>query len=152
MSHKRLLYCVKVNYTSLDHLLLGENADIDKVSSKPSITRNGREVRTIGRVCGNAISIVPYHFRYRTAELGRQSVDRRQRVDCGGIGDSSQVDVFVWAMGDGEQSRSIGISRNALRDVETDLEKPRTHLKARGFSRDELNVVGQGLSKRGVFA
>jgi len=29
-THKRLLYCVNVNYTSLDHLLLGGNADIDK--------------------------------------------------------------------------------------------------------------------------
>jgi hypothetical protein len=29
-SHKRLLYCVNVNRTSLDHLLLGRNADIDK--------------------------------------------------------------------------------------------------------------------------
>jgi hypothetical protein len=28
--HKRLLYCVKVNRTSLDHLLLGKNADVDK--------------------------------------------------------------------------------------------------------------------------
>jgi len=27
--HKRLLYCVNVNRTSLDHLLLGESADID---------------------------------------------------------------------------------------------------------------------------
>jgi hypothetical protein len=28
--HKRLLYCVNVNRTSLDHLLLGKNADVDK--------------------------------------------------------------------------------------------------------------------------
>jgi hypothetical protein len=28
--HKRLLYCVNVNRTSLDHLLLGGNADVDK--------------------------------------------------------------------------------------------------------------------------
>jgi hypothetical protein len=28
--HKRLLYCVNVNRTSLDHLLLGESADVDK--------------------------------------------------------------------------------------------------------------------------
>jgi hypothetical protein len=28
--HKRLLYYVNVNRTSLDHLLLGKNADIDK--------------------------------------------------------------------------------------------------------------------------
>jgi hypothetical protein len=28
--HKRLLYYVNVNRTSLDHLLLGENADVDK--------------------------------------------------------------------------------------------------------------------------
>jgi hypothetical protein len=29
-THKRLLYCVNVNCTSLDHLLLGGNADVDK--------------------------------------------------------------------------------------------------------------------------
>jgi len=29
-THKRLFYCVNVNYTSLDHLLLGRNADVDK--------------------------------------------------------------------------------------------------------------------------
>jgi len=29
--HKRLLYCVKVNLTSLDHLLLGKCADVDSV-------------------------------------------------------------------------------------------------------------------------
>jgi hypothetical protein len=28
--HKRLLYYVNVNRTSLDHLLLGRNADVDK--------------------------------------------------------------------------------------------------------------------------
>jgi hypothetical protein len=28
--HKRLFYCVNVNRTSLDHLLLGKNADVDK--------------------------------------------------------------------------------------------------------------------------
>ena len=28
--HKRLLYCFNVNRTSLDHLLLGKNADVDK--------------------------------------------------------------------------------------------------------------------------
>jgi hypothetical protein len=37
--HKRLLYCVNVNRTSLDHLLLGEAADIDKLSNGPSIAR-----------------------------------------------------------------------------------------------------------------
>ena len=31
-SHKRLLYCVKVNRTSLDHLLLGKCADVDRTS------------------------------------------------------------------------------------------------------------------------
>src|SRR5262249_28755186 len=36
-SHKRLLYCFNVNRTSLDHLLLGKRADIDKVSNAPSI-------------------------------------------------------------------------------------------------------------------
>jgi hypothetical protein len=29
-AHKRLLYCVNVNRTSLDHLLLGGNADVNK--------------------------------------------------------------------------------------------------------------------------
>ena len=38
--HKRLLYCVNVNRTSLDHLLLGKNADIDQMSNAPSIPRN----------------------------------------------------------------------------------------------------------------
>src|SRR5262249_52481280 len=38
VDHKRLLYCVNVNRTSLDHLLLGESADIDKMSNGPSIT------------------------------------------------------------------------------------------------------------------
>ena len=28
--YERLLYCVNVNRTSLDHLLLGERADIDR--------------------------------------------------------------------------------------------------------------------------
>lgn len=43
VDHKRLLYCVNVNYTSLDHLLLGERADIDQMSNAPSITPEGRE-------------------------------------------------------------------------------------------------------------
>jgi len=38
VDHKRLLYCVNVNRTSLDHLLLGESADIDKLSNERSIT------------------------------------------------------------------------------------------------------------------
>jgi hypothetical protein len=38
--HKRLLYCVNVNRTSLDHLLLGKNADIDQMSNAPSIPRD----------------------------------------------------------------------------------------------------------------
>jgi hypothetical protein len=38
VDHKRLLYCVNVNRTSLDHLLLGESADIDELSNNPSIT------------------------------------------------------------------------------------------------------------------
>lgn len=38
VDHKRLLYCVNVNRTSLDHLLLGESADIDELSNEISIT------------------------------------------------------------------------------------------------------------------
>jgi hypothetical protein len=45
-SHKRLLYCVNVNRTSLDHLLLGEAADIDQLSNAPSIPPNKRGNRT----------------------------------------------------------------------------------------------------------
>jgi hypothetical protein len=30
VTHKRLIYYFNVNRTSLDHLLLGENADVDK--------------------------------------------------------------------------------------------------------------------------
>jgi hypothetical protein len=37
VDHKRLLYCVNVNRTSLDHLLLGGSADIDQMSNDPSI-------------------------------------------------------------------------------------------------------------------
>ncbi len=33
--HKRLLYCVNVNRTSLDHLLLGKYADVDKSVESP---------------------------------------------------------------------------------------------------------------------
>jgi len=40
VDHERLLYCVNVNRTSLDHLLLGGSADIDKMSNGPSITRD----------------------------------------------------------------------------------------------------------------
>jgi len=39
VDHKRLLYCVNVNRTSLDHLLLGGSADIDQMSNELSITR-----------------------------------------------------------------------------------------------------------------
>jgi hypothetical protein len=42
-THKRLFYCVNVNRTSLDHLLLGESADIDRLSNAPSITPDDRE-------------------------------------------------------------------------------------------------------------
>src|SRR5882724_5057993 len=44
---KRLLYCVNVNRTSLDHLLLGKNADVDQMSNNPSISRDRRDVRRL---------------------------------------------------------------------------------------------------------
>src|SRR5215472_9551528 len=52
-SHKRLLYCVNVNRTSLDHLLLGVGADIDEMSHGPSIApglerRRANLLRLIG--------------------------------------------------------------------------------------------------------
>jgi len=43
VDHKRLLYCVNVNCTSLDHLLLGEVADIDQMSNDASITPEAKE-------------------------------------------------------------------------------------------------------------
>ena len=43
--HKRLLYCVNVNRTSLDHLLLGKKADVDKMSSGLSIARGNLRAR-----------------------------------------------------------------------------------------------------------
>ena len=43
VDHKRLLYCVNVNRTSLDHLLLGESADIDELSNETSITPDGEK-------------------------------------------------------------------------------------------------------------
>src|SRR5258708_37973265 len=42
--HKRPLYCVNVNRTSLAHLLLGKNADIDQMSNAPSIPRDRGDV------------------------------------------------------------------------------------------------------------
>jgi hypothetical protein len=39
-AHKRLLYCVSVKRTSLDHLLLGMDADVDEMSHGPSIARS----------------------------------------------------------------------------------------------------------------
>jgi hypothetical protein len=42
-SHKRLLYCVNVNRTSLDHLLLGVVADIDEMSHGLSIAPGKKE-------------------------------------------------------------------------------------------------------------
>jgi hypothetical protein len=43
---KRLLYCIKINRTSLDHLLLGKKADVDKMSSAPSIARERGDFST----------------------------------------------------------------------------------------------------------
>ena len=40
--HKRLVYYFNVNRTSLDHLLLGAGADVDKLSSGHSIARYKR--------------------------------------------------------------------------------------------------------------
>jgi len=44
-SPKRLCYCVKINRTSLDHLLLGRVADIDEMSHEPSIARARKDSR-----------------------------------------------------------------------------------------------------------
>jgi hypothetical protein len=41
-AHKRLLYCVNVNRTSLDHLLLGKCADVDKNVECPEYIAGSR--------------------------------------------------------------------------------------------------------------
>jgi hypothetical protein len=45
-THKRLLYCVNVTSTSLDHLLLGTAADGDQMSHAPSIPRSAKIAKT----------------------------------------------------------------------------------------------------------
>ena len=40
--HKRLPYCIKVNRTSLDHLLLGKKADVDKNVAWPDYNAGSR--------------------------------------------------------------------------------------------------------------
>ena len=45
-SHRRLLYCVNVNYTSLDHLLLGMVAYFDEMSHGSSIQRDERKKKS----------------------------------------------------------------------------------------------------------
>jgi len=47
LDHKRLFYCVNVNRSSLDHLLLGGSADIDEMSNGPSITPDERQAACI---------------------------------------------------------------------------------------------------------
>jgi hypothetical protein len=44
-------YCVNVNRTSLDHLLLGENADVDKVSHAGSIRSKKRPNKRFVSLC-----------------------------------------------------------------------------------------------------
>jgi len=44
-SHERPFYCVNVNRTSLDHLLLGEGADIDEMSHGVSIAPHEKRSR-----------------------------------------------------------------------------------------------------------
>jgi hypothetical protein len=46
-THKRLLYCVNVNRTSLDHLLLGENADVDKNVEWTEYNADARSIGTL---------------------------------------------------------------------------------------------------------
>jgi hypothetical protein len=48
-THKRLSYTFKINRTSLDHLLLGKCADIDKVSNAPSILRSSPQSLPMSR-------------------------------------------------------------------------------------------------------
>ena len=40
-------YCINVNRTSLDHLLLGKAADNDELSHEPSITRDEKDYRDL---------------------------------------------------------------------------------------------------------
>jgi hypothetical protein len=53
--HKRLVYYFNVNRTSLDHLLLGGSADVDRMSSGHSIAREGeiKKIALLGRRSDN---------------------------------------------------------------------------------------------------
>ncbi len=41
--HKRLLYCVNLNRTSLDHLLLGKCADVDSARNMEQSLSHGKD-------------------------------------------------------------------------------------------------------------
>jgi len=60
-THKRLSYTFKINRTSLDHLLLGKCADIDKMSNAPSILRSF----------------------FQSSQMSRPSQDQVERRFCG---------------------------------------------------------------------
>src|SRR5216684_6729882 len=74
--HKRLLYCVNVNRTSLDHLLLGGNADVDKMSHGASIARDRGGVRT--GICLNfGFGHAKVSYRWPVTPGEERSWDRR---------------------------------------------------------------------------
>src|SRR5260370_39064958 len=74
--HKRLLYYVNVNRTSLDHLLLGRSADIDKCVEGSDYSANG--VNAVGQTGSFRYSEVSNH--YELKDPGKTSI--RKRWNC----------------------------------------------------------------------
>src|SRR5215831_1105626 len=73
-THKRLSYTIKINRTSLDHLLLGKRADIDKMSNAMSIPQPGK--------CSSASARVVTLLLRRAGCAGRQ-MPRAERSENG---------------------------------------------------------------------
>jgi hypothetical protein len=71
-------------------------------------------------------------------------------VHSGGVDNSSQVDIFVWSVRHGEQTRAIGKGRHPLRSVETDLQQTGAHLKTWSFAGHGAHA-GQCFAERSVF-
>ena len=92
-THKRLLYCVSVNCTSLDHLLLGKNADDDKnVAWSEYSAGSKRYQRKSFQVLPNRIAgEVPYRDRncslrpFLVQSDEHQSSPRAQGCEAGGV-------------------------------------------------------------------
>src|SRR5580700_4235037 len=86
------------------------------------------------------------------SELVLQQIYGGERIDCCGFDHFSQVNVFVWSMRYGQQSRTVCVSRYALSRIEAGLQQPGTHFEVRRFARDSFHAVGKRLGRRFVIA